>query len=204
MGFYERYVLPRVLDLTMRNSAVKRERERYVPLASGRVLEVGMGSGLNIPFYSPSVEKLYGLDPSPELGKMARERARAAPFPVEIIEQSGESIPLRDDSFDTVISTWTLCTIPDPVRALREMRRVLKPEGRFVFVEHGRSPDDRVRVWQDRLNGLWRRFGGGCNLNRKIDGLILEAGFRITEIETGYIRGLKLASFLYKGLARPG
>jgi ubiquinone/menaquinone biosynthesis C-methylase UbiE len=163
-----------------------------------------MGSGLNIPFYSSTVDKLYGLDPSPELGKMARERARGAPFPVEIIGQSGESIPLADNSVDTVISTWTLCTIPDPVQALREMRRVLKPGGRFIFVEHGRSPDARVRVWQDRLNGVWRRMGGGCNLNRKIDDLILEAGFRIAEIETGYIRGLKLASFLYEGVARPG
>jgi ubiquinone/menaquinone biosynthesis C-methylase UbiE len=201
MGLYEKYVLPRLLDLTMRNPVVRRERERFVPLAAGRVLEIGIGSGLNIPFYSERVDALCGLDPSPELGRMARKRAGGAPFPIEFVELSSEAISMADESFDTVVTTWTLCTIPDPLRALREMRRVLKADGRLIFVEHGRAPESSVQKWQDRLTPAWRCIGGGCHLNRKIDDLIRAAGFDIAEIETGYVRGPRFSSFLYRGVA---
>jgi ubiquinone/menaquinone biosynthesis C-methylase UbiE len=203
MGIYRTYVLPRLIDRTMQNHLAVAERTKFVPLAAGRVLEVGIGSGLNIPFYSRDVTALVGLDPSVALWQLARQRRAAAPFPVEYIGLSGEQIPLEDKTFDTVVTTWTLCTIPNPVAALKEMRRVLKPDGRCIFVEHGRAPDRRVQVWQNRLNPLWRRITGGCNLNRVIDTLIADAGFHISQIDMGYIKGPKPFSFLYKGLARP-
>lgn len=202
MKIYDRYILPRLINLSMQNKAVKAERVRFLPMASGKVLEVGIGSGLNIPIYSRSVEKLCGLDPSLELWKMAGSRAAGAPFPIEFIEGSAEKIPAENKTFDTVVTTWTLCTITNPTVALREMKRVLKPGGLLLFIEHGRSPDARVLAWQDRLNPLWNRLGGGCNLNRKIDELIREAGWRITQIETGYIKGPKPFTFLYKGRAQ--
>ncbi|PYM04661.1 MAG: SAM-dependent methyltransferase [Candidatus Rokuibacteriota bacterium] len=202
MGLYQRYILPRLIDLSMQNRAVRAERARFVPLASGTVLEVGLGSGLNLPFYSPAVERLYGLDPSLELQTMARRRARDARLPVEFIAGSGERIPMEDETVDAVVTTWTLCSIPDPVTALTEMKRVLNPGGRLIFIEHGRSPDARVVSWQDRLTPVWRRLAGGCHLNRKIDALILAAGFRIAEIETAYMKGPKPLVYLYKGVAQ--
>ena len=201
MNLYDKCLLPRLINLAMQSQVARQERARYVPGATGRVLEIGIGSGLNIPFYRKDVERLCGVDPSAELLKMARKRAAGASFPVELIEQSGESLPAEDHAFDTVVTTWSLCTIPDPVAALKEMKRVLKPEGQLIFIEHGRSPDARVLAWQNRLNPLWTRLGGGCNLNRKIDALILETGFRITEIETGYTGGPKPLTYLYKGVA---
>jgi ubiquinone/menaquinone biosynthesis C-methylase UbiE len=202
MGIYQTYVLPRLINLVMQNKAAREERARFLPLASGTVLEVGIGSGLNIPFYSPEVKRLYGVDPSPELGKMARKRARAAPFPIMFIEGSAEEIPLDDESFDAVVMTWTLCTVPDPLKTLGEIKRVLKPDGRLIFVEHGWSPEPGVLAWQNRLNPLWNRVAGGCNLNRKVDDLIPAAGFRITQLETGYSKGPRPLAFLYKGVAR--
>jgi len=203
MGIYNRYVLPRLINRTMQNTRAAAERTRFVPCASGKVLEVGIGSGLNIPFYSPDLDTLVGLDPSVALWKLGRQRMAAAPFPIAYIGGSGEHIPLEDKMFDTVVTTWTLCTIPNPVTALKEMRRVLKPDGRLIFVEHGLAPDRRVQVWQNRLNPLWHRLAGGCNLQRRIDTLIADAGFRICQIEMGYLQGPKPFSFLYKGLARP-
>ena len=202
MGLYRRHILPRLIDLSMQNRAVRAERARFVPLASGTVLEVGLGSGLNLPFYSPAVERLYGLDPSLELQTMARRRARDSRLPVEFIAGSGERIPMEDETVDAVVTTWTLCSIPDPVTALTEMKRVLNPGGRLIFIEHGRSPDARVVSWQDRLTPVWRRLAGGCHLNRKIDALILAAGFRIAEIETAYMKGPKPLVYLYKGVAQ--
>jgi ubiquinone/menaquinone biosynthesis C-methylase UbiE len=152
MGLYRRYLLPTRTELAMRNRALRPERARWVPLASGVVLEVGVGSGLNLPVYSREVQKLYALDPSEALLRMARERAAPAAFPVEFLCRPAQAIPLADGSVDTVVTTWTLCTIPAPVTALREMRRVLGPEGRLIFVEHGRSPDPAVVRWQDRVN----------------------------------------------------
>jgi ubiquinone/menaquinone biosynthesis C-methylase UbiE len=198
---YRTYVLPRLIDLAMRSQRLAPERARFVSLASGTVLEVGIGSGLNLPFYTADVNALVGLDPSRELWELGRGRVDRAPFPVEFVQSSGETIPYPDATFDTVVSTWTLCSIPDVAGALREMRRVLKPDGRLIFVEHGRSPDRRVVAWQDRLTPLWKRLGGGCHLNRPIDALIRDAGFRITTLEAGYGEGPRPFAFLFRGLA---
>ncbi len=203
MSLYAKYILPRLINLFMQNKVAMAERRKLVPLASGTVLEVGVGSGINLPLYGRDVEALLAVDPSLEIWRLALRRVSRVPFPVEFLQCSAEQIPLEDKTVDTVVTTWTLCTVPDPLRALREMKRVLKPEGRVIFVEHGRSPDARVLVWQNRLNPLWNRIGGGCNLNRKIDALIREAGLRISRIETGYVRGPKPLSYLYRGLARP-
>jgi ubiquinone/menaquinone biosynthesis C-methylase UbiE len=165
------------------------------------VLEVGVGSGLNIPHYGPSVRALWGLDPSIELWRLARRRTGPAPFPVRFVEGTAERIPAVSGAFDTIVTTWTLCSIPELDAALAEMRRVLAPGGRLLFVEHGRSPDRRVRAWQDRLTPLWRRLAGGCHLNRSIDEVIRAAGFRITRIERGYAEGPRFASYLFKGEA---
>ena len=202
MSLYAKYILPRLINLAMQNKVAMAERRKFVPLASGTVLEVGVGSGINIPLYGRDVETLLAVDPSLEIWRLALRRVSRAPFPVEFLQCSAEQIPLEDTTVDTVVTTWTLCTIHDPVAALSEMKRVLKPEGQVIFVEHGRAPDARVLAWQNRLNPLWNRIGGGCNLNRKIDDLILEAGLRITRMETGYVRGPKPLTYLYRGLAR--
>ncbi len=201
MGLYARYVLPRLIDLVMRNKADTAERAKLIPFASGVVLEIGIGSALNVPYYGSTVKRLYGVDPSRELWKIARRRVRDASFPVEFIATSAERIPLDDATADTAVTTWTLCTIPDAGRALGEIRRVLKPGGRLLFIEHGRAPDPGVEAWQRRLNPVWRTVAGGCNLDRKIDDLIVRAGFQITRIDRGYGDGPKLLSYLYKGLA---
>ena len=202
MNLYERYVLPRLIHLAMRNKAATVERSRFVPLATGTVLEIGASSGLNLPFYGPKVVRLHALDPSRELWRVARRRVEGAAFPVEYLAASAEAIPLEDRAVDTVVTTWTLCSIPEPGRALAEMWRVLGPGGQLIFVEHGRSPEPRVRVWQDRLTPLWRRVAGGCHLNRAIDRLILEAGFRFGEIECGYAGRPKTMEYLYKGVVQ--
>jgi len=203
MSFYDRWILPRLLDLAMRNKECRRYRERVIPEAAGRVLEIGIGSGLNLPFYGARVEHLFALEPSPELRRMARRRTKDTRFPIEFLDRSAEEVPLERGSVDTVVTTWTLCTIPDAVRALEEMKRVLKPSGVLLFVEHGVAPDAGVRAWQHRLNPLWNRIAGGCNLNRKIDDLIVESGFRLAEVETEYAKGPKPMSFIYCGRARP-
>jgi ubiquinone/menaquinone biosynthesis C-methylase UbiE len=203
MGIYNHYVLPRLINFTMQNKLVAAERQKWVPLASGAVLEIGIGSGLNIPFYSRTIERLVGVDPSGALWKMARTRIEIAPFPIDYLELSGECLPVEDATFDTVVTTWTLCTIPDPIKALEEMRRVLKLNGRLIFIEHGLAPEHKVQRWQNHLNPLWKRLAGGCNLNRRIKTLITDAGFHLTQIDTGYLPGPKPPSFLYRGLARP-
>ncbi len=203
MNFYRKYILPRALDWSMRNEAALAERRRFVPLASGRVLEIGIGSGLNIPFYSSEVQTLFGLEPSAELRRFAERRAKGTKLIIEFLEQSAEQIPLDDNAVDTVLSTWTLCTIPNVHAALTEMRRVLRPGGQLIFVEHGRSPDKRVHRWQNRLNPIWNRIGGGCNLNRPIDELVRRAGFDTGTIEIGYMNGPKPLAYTFKGVARP-
>ncbi|MBI2313953.1 MAG: class I SAM-dependent methyltransferase [Betaproteobacteria bacterium] len=203
MGIYESWILPWVIDLSMRNKEARRFRERVIPLARGRVLEIGIGSGLNLPFYSGAVEQLLGLEPSPQLVRMANRRGERMALPVEFLAASAENIPLDSRSVDTVVTTWTLCTIPDAGAALREMRRVLKPGGTLLFAEHGLAPDPGVQRWQHRLNPLWNRIGGGCNLNRRIDALIAEAGFRLDGLETEYAKGPKPLSFIYCGRANP-
>lgn len=203
MDFYARWILPRLLDLAMRNKEATRYRSVLVPQARGRVLEVGAGSGLNLPFYGPGVERLIALDPSEALLTMARGRVRAAPFPVELLARSGEDIPLPDGSVDTVVVTWVLCTIPDPGKALREIRRVLKSNGVLLFAEHGLAPDAGVRAWQHRLNPVWRRVAGGCNLNRNTERLLRKSSFDVVKLDTGYAKAPRPLGFMYVGRARP-
>lgn len=202
MRLYAKYVLPRFIDLAMRNKDTKRLRGEWVPLARGEVLEVGIGSGLNLAFYSSDVRRVYGVDPSAELQKMARERSTGNPLNVEFLSQSAEEeLPIPDKSMNTVVMTWTLCSIPDPEKALHQMKRVLKPDGRLIFIEHGRSPDERVAAWQDRLNPIWKHIGGGCHLNRKIDDLLTSAGFHIDELRNTYLPGPRSMTYTYQGFA---
>lgn len=203
MGFYNDVVLPRLCDLAMRNKQFGPYRDRVVGAAEGRVLEVGVGSGMNLPFYRPGAQEILALEPAPKLLAMARRAPNAAGIPISFLEASAEAIPLDNRSIDTVITTWTLCTIPDAASALAEMRRVLKPGGRLLFVEHGLAPDEGVRRWQNRITPLWRRISGGCHVNRPIKTMVETAGFRIDRIETGYIPGLKPMSFIYEGSAWP-
>ena len=203
MSFYQRYVLPRLTHLAMRQKQLLPFRQRIVGAAEGRVLEVGVGSGLNFPIYGASVTSVIGLEPSPELLRMARPRAMAAAIPVALLDASAEAIPLDRGSIDTVVTTWTLCTIPNAQRALAEMRRVLKPAGALLFVEHGRAPEPGIARWQDRLDPLWSRLAGGCHLNRKMDDLIASSGFRIEAMENARLPGPPTHTFLYQGRAKP-
>ncbi len=203
MGFYTDIILPRLCDLAMRNKRLVPFRERVVGAAEGRVLEIGVGSGRNLPFYRPPVLEVLALEPAPRLVIMARGASRATNMPVSFLDASAEAIPLDEHSVDTVITTWTLCTIPQAATALAEMRRVLRPGGKLLFVEHGLAPDEGVRRWQDRLTPAWRCISGGCHLNRPIRSMIEGAGFRIDRIETGYMPGPKPMSFMYEGSARP-
>jgi ubiquinone/menaquinone biosynthesis C-methylase UbiE len=204
MSFYEERVLPHVINLAMRNRHLLPYRKRALSAAAGRVLEIGVGSGLNLRFYPTQVREIVGLEPAPRLAAMARRAAMGVPIPTTFIEAPAESIPLEDRSFDTVVTTWTLCTIPDVATALREMHRVLKPDGQLLFVEHGQSPEAPIRKWQDRLTPVWKCIGGGCHLNRPIRALVERADFAITQIETGYMKGPKPMTFMYEGRARPG
>src|SRR5438445_9467375 len=203
MGFYSDIILPRLCDLAMRNKQLVPYRERVIGAAEGRVLEIGVGSGKNLPFYRPPVREVLALEPAPRLVAMARSASHAASMPVSFLEASAEAIPLDEHSVDTIVTTWTLCSIPQASTALAEMRRVLRPGGKLVFAEHGQAPDAGVRWWQDRLTPLWRRIGGGCHLNRPIRSMIEGAGFRIDRIETGYIPGPRPMTFMYEGSARP-
>jgi ubiquinone/menaquinone biosynthesis C-methylase UbiE len=202
MGFYERWIVPRLLDLAMRNRVLDPYRQRTIETAQGLVLEVGVGSGLNLPLYGPAVTRVVGLDPSPELLRLASKRAADVVIPVSLLRASAEHLPLADAVFDTIIMTWTLCSIPNPMAALTEMRRVLGPGGRLIFVEHGLSPEIRVARWQHRLTPYWKRISGGCHLDRKTDDLIRAAGFQIDAIEMAYMQGPKPWTFMYQGSAK--
>jgi ubiquinone/menaquinone biosynthesis C-methylase UbiE len=203
MGFYAKHVLPHAIDFAMRDKETSRIRAEVIPRAHGMVLEVGIGSGLNLPFYSDRVTRVYGVDPSLELQKIARTRARAASVAVEFLAQSAEeSLPLDDQSIDTVVITWTLCSIPDVSKALLQVKRVLKPIGQLIFVEHGLAPDPSVQSWQNRINPIWKPIAGGCNLNRKIDDLITSAGFEMSELQTTYLPGPRPLTFTYRGIAQ--
>ena len=201
MGVYQEYVVPHLVNLAMRNRQLAPYRERTIRRAEGRVLEIGVGSGLNLPLYTTRATELLGLDPHPRLLAMASGKPRSVPS--KLIEGSAESIPLDDDSVDTVVSTWSLCTIPNVVTALAEIRRVVKPDGQLLFVEHGLASEDGVRKWQDRLTPVWKRAAGGCHLNRPIAALVEDAGFRISKMETGYMPGPRPMTFIYEGSARP-
>ena len=202
MGFYERRLLPRLIDLAMRNKEVKRYRGKLIPAAAGEVLEIGAGSGLNLPFYGPQVQRLHALEPSEALLRMTVRKLPSAHFPVELLRGSAEAIPLADRSVDTVVTTWTLCSIPDVAKALREARRVLRPGGSLLFVEHGHAPDAAVARWQRRIEPLWKPLAGGCHLTRRIDGLIRDAGFAIVELENEYLNGPRPLTYTYCGRAQ--
>lgn len=203
MSFYRHHLLPPLLHLAMRHKRLLPFRRRVIGAAEGRVLEIGIGSGLNLPLYGGAARSVIGIDPSPELLDMARRRAATASVPVELVEASAEALPLDDASIDTVVTTWTLCSIPDAPRALAELRRVLKPGGALLFVEHGRAPEPGVARWQDRLDPLWQRIAGGCHLNRKIDDLIADSGFSIDAIANDRLPGPRTHTFLYEGRAHP-
>jgi ubiquinone/menaquinone biosynthesis C-methylase UbiE len=186
----------------LRNRLFAPYRKRVIGSAKGRVLEIGIGSGLNLPFYRPDVREIVGVDPAPQLIAIARRVAGRMPMPVTFIEESAEAISLEDNTIDTVVTTWTLCTIPQVDRALDEMRRVLKSSGRLLFVEHGLAPDIGVRNWQNWLTPAWKRVSGGCHLNRPIRTMIEDAGFRFDRLETAYMPGPKPIAFIYEGSAR--
>jgi ubiquinone/menaquinone biosynthesis C-methylase UbiE len=201
MGWYERNVLPRLIEAACSQKPMRELRARYVTRACGDVLEIGIGSGLNLAHYGEQVTSVTGLDPHAELTTKARERASRLTTPVSLLQVSGESIPADDARFDALVCTWTLCSIPNVYAALREMRRVLRPGGKLYFIEHGRAPEARVEKWQQRLEPLWKKIGGGCHLTRKADELIQDAGFAIAELASGYQPGPKFAAFMMHGVA---
>ena len=201
MGIYERYFLPKLLNAAMKSPDIHRIRAAYVPHAHGRVLEIGIGSGLNLPHYQDDVH-VTGVDPSAELRVYAEEVAERCGTNVEFLTQGGEEIPADNHVFDSVVVTWTFCTIPEPAQALAEIRRVLKPGGTLVFAEHGTAPDHGVVKWQNRINPLWRKVAGGCNLNRDPIALLTQGGFRIDHMEQDYLPGPKFATYMSRGVAK--
>jgi ubiquinone/menaquinone biosynthesis C-methylase UbiE len=203
VNLYDRWVLPPTLDLVMRQHQLQKYRREVVAAAIGRVLEVGVGSGLNFPLYDKRVEIVFGIDPSPRLLAIARQRAAAAGVPAQLLQGTASTIPLADRTVDTVVMTWTLCSITDPSAALREMRRVLKPHGQLLFAEHGLSPEAGIERWQHRLTPIWCHLAGGCHLDRKMDDLIRSAGFDILRLRTEYAHGPRLMTYMYLGCAQP-
>lgn len=203
MSFYNDHILPHVINLAMHNRELDPYRRRVVSQAHGRVLEIGIGSGLNLPLYGSRVDEIFGLDPSARLIDMAQEAANRSKIPVTLITGSAQAIPIDRGSIDTLVTTWTLCSIPDALAALQEMRRVLKSDGQLLFVEHGQAPEEEVRKWQNRLTPLWKRIGGGCHLNRPIRTLIEHAGFRMIRLDAGYAKGPRPMTFFYEGCAAP-
>ncbi len=207
MDLYRHSILPRLIDWVMGQETLAEFRSRVVGGARGRVLEIGIGSGRNLPYYAAAAGEVVGVDPSPELLAMARRSTAAASrpvtLPVTFVEQTAERLPFADESFDTVVVTWSLCSIPDPSAALREARRILKPGGELRFVEHGLAPAPGVQRWQHRVTPLWSRCSGGCHLDRRMDDLIRAAGFHITDLTKRYLPGPKIMTFMYEGTAVP-
>jgi len=204
LGFYDKYILPKFLNCACGSKPINYQREKIVPLAEGTVLDIGIGSGLNIPYYDKSkIDYLYGLDPSFELLKLARPVAKKNEIEIEFLECSAEAIPLSNDSIDTVVITYTLCTIPDTKLSNKEIKRVLKPNGKLLFCEHGLAPDINVAKWQKRINPIWNKIAGGCNLNRDIPKLIRSSGFKISNMEEMYLPSTpKFAGYNYWGVAK--
>jgi ubiquinone/menaquinone biosynthesis C-methylase UbiE len=200
-SWYDRVILPYVLDFSCGLKPIQEQRLKVVPLATGRVLEIGIGTGQNMGFYDPArVKSIVGVDPGLTMHKLALKRSQQAGLAVRLIGLSAEQLPIPDASFDTVVSTYTLCSIPDPVAALKELRRALVPGGRLLFSEHGRAPDANVLKWQTRLQPWWMKISGGCHLDRDIPGLLEQAGFR-PEVQAQYIPGPKFLSYHYWGEA---
>lgn len=206
MNLYEKYCLPHCINCVCGLDVITSQRQKVVPLATGRVLEIGMGAALNLPYYNAAqVEFIWGLEPSAEMRKAARKNLQAATIEVQWLSSPAAEVPLEDGVADTVLLTFTLCTLPDWKGALGEMRRVLKPDGRLIFCEHGEAPDESIRSWQNRINPLWKRVSGGCHLNRPIPEYLEQGGFQITTMESGYMPGVpRIAGFNYWGVARKG
>lgn len=203
MNVYDRYVLPRLTNLACSSKLARRQREKIVHRAYGDVLEIGFGGGLNLAHYDRGkVRKVIGLEPSEGMRKSARARIEASGLDVELIDSPAEEIPLDDNSVDSILVTFTLCTIPDAVAALHGMRRALKPKGHLFFCEHGKAPDQSVQKWQRRVNPLWQRVAGGCNMDRDIPALLREGGFTIEDDNRKYITGLRVLSYNFWGAAR--
>ena len=200
MNPYSRYVLPRLVDFAMRQKRVRERRARLVPRAYGAVLEIGIGSGLNLPYYDSRVTRICGVDPSAKLLDIARRNAERARVEVELLRQGAERLPFRDASFDSAIMTWSLCSIADPLAALREVKRALRPGGELFFIEHGLAPDRGVATWQRRLTPLWRPLAGGCHLDRRMAELF-RAVFPAVELETYYLEGPRVLTYMYEGRA---
>ena len=202
MGLYDNYILPYLVNCACSPKPIRKQREKVVPLAEGDVLEIGIGSGLNLPYYDKrKVRRIFGLEPSKGMRRKAQPRVDEAGLDVEFIDLPGEQIPLEDDSVDTVLVTYSLCTIPDAVTALEGMRRVLKPGGRLIYCEHGTAPDESVRRWQERIDPVWSRFAGGCHINRDIPAIVEAGGFEITSDKRRYIPGPRVVSYNFWGTA---
>tara|TARA_A100001388_G_scaffold18305_1_gene12100 strand:+ start:390 stop:1010 length:621 start_codon:yes stop_codon:yes gene_type:complete len=203
MSLYDKYVLPKFLNCACGSNPVARQRQKVVPLVEGKVLEIGIGSGLNLPFYDKSkIDELWGLDPSEGLSDMAKKVADSENIEVNFISSGAEEIPLPDKYFDSVLITYTMCTIPEVARANREIKRVLKTGGKLIFCEHGEAPDENIRKWQKRINPFWGKLAGGCNIDRKIPTLIQNSGFEIVELEEMYLpKTPKIVGYNYWGYA---
>ncbi|MDN3454300.1 MULTISPECIES: methyltransferase domain-containing protein [unclassified Psychrobacter] len=202
MNPYERYVLPKMIDVACSTGNVMKARSKIVPQALGKVLEIGIGSGLNLQFYDPDkVSSIIGVDPAAQMQSLARERAAGIGIPVEMVAVDVQGIHADTDRFDTIVMTFTLCSIDDPVSALQEMARVLKPDGRLLFCEHGLAPDLSVERWQHRLTPFWKPIAGGCHLDRDIPALIRAGGFAIDELSQSYLPGPRPMSYVYSGVA---
>jgi ubiquinone/menaquinone biosynthesis C-methylase UbiE len=204
LSLYDKYILPKVLNCTCGSKPISYQRKKVVPLAKGIVLDIGIGSGLNIPFYDLSrIDKIYGLDPSSELIKIAKKMAVKKNISIEFLLCGAEDIPLPNNSINTVLITYSMCTIPEVLKANYEMFRVLKPDGRLIFCEHGLAPDKSVAKWQKRINPVWGKIAGGCNLDRDIPDLISSSGFKILSIEEMYLPSTpKFAGYNYWGIAQ--
>jgi ubiquinone/menaquinone biosynthesis C-methylase UbiE len=200
MGLYHHHIFPRLMDWVMAGGEFRHLRAELLAQVHGEVLELGIGTGLNLPHYPKAVSWIHAVDPANLLPEIVKKRSTSQSFPIRIQHVTAESLPYDNQSFDFAVSTWTLCTIPDPVKALREVRRVLKPDGVFLFLEHGRSEDERVAAWQDRLNPIQNNIGCGCNLNRKIDQLIEHAGLKIVALDRFQMQSVpRLGGEMYKG-----
>lgn len=203
MSWYEEKILPSLINMACSTKPTRRQREKIVPRARGDVLEIGFGSGLNLPHYDRDrVRRIWGLEPSVGMRRLARDAISRGLLEVELIDLPGEDLPLDDNSVDTVLVTYTLCTIPEVVQALEGVRRVLKPEGELLYCEHGKAPDPGVLKWQERLNPTWKRFAGGCNIQRDIPAILDESGFVVEDDNRMYLPGLRALSYNYWGAAR--
>ena len=204
MNLYNKYILPKFLNCACGSKPINYQRQKVVPLAKGKVLDIGIGSGLNIPFYnSDKIDKVIGIDPSHELLELAKELANDSKASIELVIGSAESIPYPDNFFDTVLVTYTMCTIPNVAMANKEMWRVLKDDGRLIFCEHGLAPDKKISKWQNRIDPFWGKIAGGCHLNRNIQKLITDAGFSFESLDKMYIPSTpKFAGYNYWGVGK--